>query len=151
VLLALPVIGAEDDFYGTYRLISSTRTIVETGEVLDTFGKHPTGFTNYGKDGRFMELIVYDNRPKPESIAKMTDQQRADLHRTMISSAGTYTFDGKTVQKHVEASWNEVWTGSTQIRDVRREGDNLVFTTRAAPSASDGKVSITTLVWEKVK
>jgi hypothetical protein len=105
----------ESEFYGTYRLISSTRTIVETGEVLDTFGKHPTGFINYGKDVRFIVLIVSDVRPKPESVAKMTDRQRADLHRTMNSYAGTFTFDGRTIQHHVEASWNEVWTGTTTV------------------------------------
>jgi Lipocalin-like domain len=37
---------------GTYSLISSTRKIVDTGEVLDTWGKNPNGFITYGKDGR---------------------------------------------------------------------------------------------------
>ena len=38
-IAALPsfAIAADDQLAGTYRLISSTRTILETGEVLDTW------------------------------------------------------------------------------------------------------------------
>jgi hypothetical protein len=45
-IAALPsfTIAADDQLAGTYRLISSTRTILETGEVLDTWGKNPNGF-----------------------------------------------------------------------------------------------------------
>ncbi len=46
---------------------------------------------------------------------------------------------------------NEVWTGTTQIRDVKKEGDQLIYTTRPAPITGDGKMSFGTLVWEKVK
>jgi len=37
---------------GTYKLISSTRKILYTGEVQDTWGKDPNGFIIYGKDER---------------------------------------------------------------------------------------------------
>jgi hypothetical protein len=86
-IAALPsfAIAADDQLAGTYRLISSTRTILETGEVLDTWGKNPNGFIIYGKDGRMLVLIVRRDRPKPESVDKITDQQRADLHRSMTA------------------------------------------------------------------
>jgi hypothetical protein len=70
------------------------------------------------------------DRPKPESIATMTEQQRCDLHRTMFAYGGTYTFDGKMVEHHIDLSWNEVWTGTTVIRDVKVEGDQLIYTSR---------------------
>ena len=63
---------------GTYKLISSKRKIVETGEVLDTWGANPKGFISYGKDGRMLVLIVADGRPKPEGVEKITDQDRAN-------------------------------------------------------------------------
>ena len=106
---------------GTYSLISSTRTIVDTGEVLDTWGKNPNGFITYGKDGRMLVLIVSDNRPKPESLAKMTDQQQADLFRTMCAYGGTYQFDGERVEHHIDISWNEIWTGTT-VSQIREKG-----------------------------
>jgi hypothetical protein len=143
--------AADDELVGTYKLISSTRKILDTGEVKDTYGKQPSGFIMYGKDGRVMALIAYEERPKPENIDKMTDQQRADLFRTMLAYSGTYKFDGKKVEHHIDVSWNEVWTGTTVIRDLKKEGDKLVYTTRAAPFSSDGKMSVISLVWEKVK
>ena len=105
----------------------------------------------YGRDGRMMGMIVFSNRPKAESLDKMTDQQRADLCRTMIAYGGTYIFRGNSIEHHIDISWNELWTGTTVIRDIQKEGDRLVYTTKPAPFPRDGKMSINTLVWEKVK
>jgi hypothetical protein len=81
----------------------------------------------------------------------MTDQQRADLHRAMTAYGGTYTFDGTKVVHHIDLSWNEVWAGTTNIRDVQRDGDRIIYTGRPAPFASDGKMSVASLIWEKMK
>src|SRR5262245_25025549 len=153
-VIAVPpnsVVAADESLVGTYKLISSTRKILDTGEVTDTDGKDPKGFIMYGKDGRMMGLIVYSDRPKPESIDKMTDQQRADLFRTMAAYAGTYKFDGNKVEHHIDISWNELWTGTTVVRDIKKEGEKLGYTARPAPCRGDGKMSVVTLVWEKVK
>jgi hypothetical protein len=136
---------------GTYRLVESSRQIINTGEKVDAFGKNAKGLIMYGKDGHFLVIITNDDRPKPESVGTMTDQQRADLHRTMTAYGGTYTFDGKKVEHHVDLAWNEVWAGTTLVRDVIAEGDRLIYTTRPAPFTRDGKMSVGTVVWEKVK
>ena len=141
--------AADNELAGTYKLISRSRVLVDTGQV-QTFGQ-VQGFITYGNDGRMLVLIVEGNRPKPESLAKMTDQQRAELFRTMNAYGGTYKFDGKTIEHHIDISHNAVWTGTTQIRDVKKEGDKLIYTTRPAPFVGDGKMSVITLVWEKVK
>jgi hypothetical protein len=149
--LAFSPATAEENLTGTYKLVSSKRKIVEAGEVLDTWGKYPKGFITYGKDGRMLVLIVTDDRPRPENVEKMTDQQRAQLFRTLTAYGGTYEFDGKTVQHHIDISWNEVWTGTTVVRDLKREGDKLVYSLPAAPFSSDGRMSVVTLIWEKVQ
>jgi lipocalin-like protein len=152
-LLLVPFAGyaAEQDISGTYRLISSTRKILDTGQVVETFGKNPKGYILYGKDGHFVVVITSDSRPKAEAIDKITDQQRAELFRTLTAYGGTYTFDGSKVEHHIELSWNEVWTGTTVIRDVQRDGDRrLIYTTRPA-LGGDGKMGVFTLVWEKVE
>jgi len=69
----------------------------------------------------------------------------------MLAYGGTYKFDGKSMEHHIDISWNEWWTGTTVIRDVRKEGDKLIYTTRPAPFSGDGKMSVTTLIYEKVK
>jgi len=137
---------------GTYKLVGSTRKIVDTGEVSDTFGKQPSGYIVYTPDGRMLVLIVSDrnDRPMPEIGVAPTDEQTASLFRTMVSYGGTYDFDGHTVKHHIGISWNQAWTGTTQIRDVQKDGDKLIYTTRPTPSPVDGKVSVVTVVWQKV-
>src|SRR5262245_58537092 len=71
-IAALPysTVAADEDLVGTYKLISSTRKILDTGEVQDTWGKDPNGFIIYGKDGRMLVLIVRRDRPKPERASR---------------------------------------------------------------------------------
>jgi len=151
VLLAQSSAADELDVIGTYRLVSSERVIVASGETADSFGSNPSGFITYGRDGRMMVIIVRSDRSKPEAVDRMTDQQRADLFRSMLAYGGRYEIHGNVIEHHIDISWNELWTGTTVIREVKREGDRLIYTTKPAPFSSDGKVSITKLVWEKVK
>src|SRR5262249_35898444 len=130
---------------------SMQRTIVDTGQTLDAFGPHPRGFLVYGEAGRMMVLIAMSSRPRPDSIEKMTDQQRADLFRSMVAYTGTYKFDGKNVEHHVDLAWNEVWNGLLLRLGAVRNGDTLTYTTAPIPFAGDGRISATTLIWERLK
>src|SRR4051812_45333851 len=68
-----------EDQDGTWRLISSKRTTIATSATVDTFGPDPQGYIMYGRDGRMMVLMARSDRPKPESIEKITDEQRNRL------------------------------------------------------------------------
>ena len=138
-----------EDLYGTYKLVSVARTVLATGEVITL--SREEGFITYGKDGRMMVIMVRGERPKPGSVTETTDEQRAMLHRLMVAYAGTYKFDGKTMEHHIDISWNEVWTGTTQCRDGKKDGDRLIYTTHPEHNPLDGVMSVTTLVWEKLK
>jgi hypothetical protein len=69
----------------------------------------------------------------------------------MSAYGGTYSFDGKKVEHHIDLAWNEVWAGTTVIRDVKVEGNRVTYTTRPTPFSGDGKMSVISLVWEKVE
>jgi hypothetical protein len=140
-----------DDLYGTWRLVSNTRTVLATGVKEDYMGKSPHGFIIYGRDNRMMAILVAEQRPKPQDIGKITYRERAALFDTLTAYSGTYSFDGKTITHHVDISWNEIWTGTDQVRDVKLEGNKLVLTTRPAPNSHDGKMSVSVLTWEKMK
>jgi len=140
---------AADELYGTYRLIGTTARILETGEEEKYTDE--TGYITYGRDGRMFVLLVRGKRPKPESLDKITDQQRAELFRTTTAYSGPFTFDGKTVEHHIDISWNEVFTGMVLRREVRRDGDRITLTTPPSPRGKDGKMSVRTLTFEKVK
>ena len=145
-------LATEDEkLYGTWRLVSDVRQDVETGALTDNFGKHPRGFLTYGKDGRMTVIEVAEQRPMPTDLAKLADSDRAALFKTLLAYAGTFSFDGEVVIHHVDISWNNIWTGTNQVRNVRLEGRKLYITTNAQPSTIDGKLSVGILTWEKVE
>ena len=151
LIFSVGPIAAQEVLEGTWKLVSSTRTNTTTGATTDSFGPNPLGYIMYGKDGRMMVLITRSDRPKPDSTDKMTDEKRSRLFSSMLGYSGTYKFDGETIEHHIDGSWNQVWTGTTQIRNVKKDGDRLIYTTQPGPSPIDGSMGFATLVWEKVK
>jgi hypothetical protein len=80
-----------------------------------------------------------------------TAAEAENLFRSVISYAGTYTIAGNEVTHHVDISWNESWTGTKQVRIFKFEGNKVSLSTPVSPDPFDGKMSICSLVWEKVK
>jgi len=81
----------------------------------------------------------------------MTDQEPRRTLKTMVAYGGTYTFDGKTVTHHLDIAWNQVWTGTDLVRNVKFDGRKAIFTTNPQPRSRDGKVAISVLTWEKLE
>jgi hypothetical protein len=96
-------------------------------------------------------ILVKAERPKPPDLAKMKDEERVELFKTMLAYSGTFTFDGKTVTHHVDISWNENWTGTAQVRNIRLDGRKLYISTNPIPRPEDGRPIIAVLTWEKVE
>lgn len=140
-----------DTLCGSWRLVSYQRTVVETSETRDFFGRSPHGLLNYSPDGRMIVIVVKQERPRPTEPSRMTERDRAELFQSMVSYAGTYTFDGKTVTHNVEISWNELWTGTDQIRNARIEGRRLTLSTDPFTDTSDGRQVTAVLVWERIE
>ena len=153
LLLAIPLSApaAESDLYGAWKLVSLNSKLVDTGQVDQPRGKAPRGYVTYGRDGRFFAIILSEQRPKPESVAKMTDQQRIDLFKTMNAFGGTYKLDGNKLTYQIDISHNELETQRALVRDVKIEGRKLTLVTAPAPGVIDGKMRSTTTVWEKVQ
>jgi hypothetical protein len=139
-----------ESLVGTWKLVSSKRTNLSTNQTVDTLGANPKGFITYGTDGRMMVIETSGDRPKPQDVESLSDQQRLELFSSLLAYAGTYEFDGKTIKHHIDVSWNEVWSGSIQERKVEKDGDRLIFRTIPAPSPFDGSMGYATLIWEKV-
>jgi len=139
------------DLYGTWQLVSYTSAVVATGERTDLYGPTPTGFLTYTPNGRMSAILCDSSRPKPTDLAKVTDDERLKLYRTMNAYAGTFTLTGSTVTHHVEISLNGTWTGTDQVRHLTLEGDTLIISLGPQPRNPDGKVAINELKWVKVK
>jgi len=69
-----------------------------------------------------------------------TRSRAAGIERVLVRSGravGVRLIDGETIEHHIDGSWNQVWTGTTQIRNVKKDGDRLIYTTQPGPSPID--------------
>jgi hypothetical protein len=114
------------------------------------FGAHPSGYLSYGPDCRMNAILIKDGRKPPADLVP-TDAERIDLYNGFISYAGTYHIEGDKVSHHVDASWNQSWTGTTQVRQFRIDGKTLYIKTLPARNATTGKESSSVLVWVKIE
>jgi Lipocalin-like domain len=140
-----------DSIVGTWKVRSYIREEIPSGAKSDVMGPHPSGYINYGPDGRMMVIIVGE-RKKPAGPVATPDEAKA-LISSLISYAGTYTVDSeaKTVTHHIDVSWDESRTGESFERTYKSDGDRLTLTTRPSKDPVTGKESVRMLIFEKVK
>ena len=135
---------------GSWKLISAVREEKPSGTRTDLFGSNPTGFLNYAADGRMLTLIVRADRKRPAGYP-IPPEDAARLFRSLMSYAGTWEVRGDEVFHFVDASANEIWTGSEQQRFYKLDGDRLSLSTPVNADPIDGKISVRRMLWEKVK
>jgi len=152
LLLILPVPAApaaDNSLIGTWKLKSYVRELAATGERYNERGEHPNGYLSYSADGRMYAIITWDNRAAPGDVVP-TNEERIKLFSTMISYAGTYTFDAEKVVHHVDISWNQNWTGTDKVRFYKLDGNTLTITSAPARNFTDGREGRSILVWERL-
>lgn len=134
---------------GTWKLVSVTVEYQDTGQKTEPYGAHPGGYLSYGADCRMYAIIVGEGR-KPPAGEVATGAEKAELYNGMVAYAGTYTIEGDKVSHHVDISWNQAWTGTTQVREFRIVGDRLHIRSEPAKSFLDGRVVAAILEWIRV-
>ncbi len=67
----------------------------------------------------------------------------------MSAYGRTYTVVGTTITHRVDISWNQIFTGTDQLRNIKLDGRTVILSTNPQPSSIDGKVSISVLTPEK--
>jgi lipocalin-like protein len=132
---------------GTWTLKSHVVTTA-AGVRSTPYGENPTGYLSYSADGRMQVIGAANGRIVPADPIP-PDNERVALHDTMFAYAGTYSVQAGKVIHHVDISWNEVWTGTDQIRLFEVNGNTLTLTTRVRDPASDTEAHYA-VVWERV-
>jgi len=137
---------------GTWKLVSYVGEDVASGNKTDVMGPHPSGYIEYGRDGRMIVIIAGTDRKKPAG-AVATPQEAQALLTSLLAYAGTYTLDSAahTVTHHIEVSWDQTRTGESHVRTYRFEGDRLTLTTQPSRDPATGRPSVRTVVWEHVR
>ena len=153
LLLAIPLAApaAESDLYGTWKMVSLSRIITDTGEMTQPRGKAPNGYLTFSRDGRMMGMILSEKRAKPEGRAKLTDQQRVELFKTMNAYGGTYKLDGNKLTYRYDITHDELGADRASVREIKLEGRKLTMVNEPAPGVADIRMGVTTTVWEKVQ
>jgi len=124
---------------GTWNILSWKRTLVKSGEESDAFGPNPTGYINYAPDNRLMVLVLQGNRLRP-SENPPTESEKIALFDSMFAYAGTYVVELDRVIHNLDASWNELWTGTLQTRFISFENNRLIYTTPETVDPMDGQL-----------
>ena len=142
--------NSADQVQGTWKLQSFTTEDLGTGQISNLFGTHPSGFLNYGPDGRMYAILLKEGRTAPVDLVATSDE-RIDLYSGLCSYAGTYSIEGDRVSHHIDASWNESWTGTTQVREFRIDGNTLSIKTLPYRNPLTGQDCTSELVWVKLE
>jgi hypothetical protein len=133
---------------GTWRMLSWKREFVETGDHLDSLGPEPIGFVTYTSDGRVHAIVAQSSREKPAHTPP-SDADKIRLYDSMLAYSGTYElFDDRVVHRP-DVSWNQIWTGTDQIRYFKFEGDRLQLWGPPAIDPYSGKQVIQRMTFEK--
>jgi hypothetical protein len=135
---------------GTWKLQSCIDEDLATGQKTDLLGAHPSGYLTYGADGRMCAILITEGRKAPAALVP-SDAERVELYNGLIAYAGTYSVEGDKVSHHIDTSWNQSWTGTTQVRQFRIDGNVLYTTTLPTTNPMTGKESSAVLVWTKVE
>jgi hypothetical protein len=137
---------------GTWKLVSYVRVDLPSGAKSDVMGAHPSGYVNFGPDGRMMVVITGSDRKKPAG-AVATPEEAEGLYASMLAYAGVYRVDtnAKTVTTHVDISWEQSRVGTDQVRTYKLDGGRLTLTTEPSTDPATGKKTVRTLVWERAK
>jgi hypothetical protein len=127
VLFLIPVqpVFADDPakILGHWRLVSWETEFQGTGEREHVMGKNPTGYVLFTPEGRFWAIVTGEGREAPK-----TDQDRAELFKSMTAYSGMYRLEGDKFIVKVDVSGNPAYLGAEQVRFFRFDGERLIVT-----------------------
>ena len=129
---------------GSWKLTSWTIQVID-GESAQPFGPNPKGRAVFTPDGFSAFMIA-----RPDRKPATNDADSAALLKSLMVYTGKFTIDGDKLTTNVDLSWNEILTGTAQVRFFKLEGDKLsIRTAEQASAVYPGKKVVGTLTWER--
>lgn len=146
-------VEAQQNVVGVWRLVTYKALDPDSGTVIEPFGPAPKGVLHYTAGGRMSALLTAGDRKRFSAGNRINAPaaERAEAFATSSAYAGTYTLEGDRVTHHVEIATNPDWVGGDQLRYPKIEGNRLTITTPPLPTRPDGKLRVSTLVWERAE
>jgi Lipocalin-like domain len=150
----LMVEGLRDQLIGAWKLVSYQERPVDGSEPFEPLGHEPKGIIMYTPDGYMSAQLSKPDRPNFASadwFAGTAEDYQAKAS-SYIACSGPFHVDE---EKQTLTHWMFVslfpdWTGQTQPRRVKLEGDTLRLGT-ASPIQSSGKTVNSELIWRRAE
>jgi hypothetical protein len=136
---------------GTWKLVSAKSTTLKGIVDPYAFGKSPSGYMTFTREGR-MSLVMADDSRKPLSVLDRVaapPEERAQAFATFVGYAGRYTLSGDHLVYHVEVSSIQNWVGTDLTRIIAFHGNEL--STRTLTTVKGGVQQVIELRWERVR
>src|SRR5262245_58827795 len=151
--LTLGLLGpasAQDDhqIVGVWKMKSFVRKEVATGTVSKPFGENPNGLQIFTPGGYFSYGLYAEGRKSPAS-ERITDEESIMLRKTMVAYHVTYKVEGGKLFQTLTGTWNQLWDGQTQVRNMDLKGKTVTLTSQL--KAPDGKEYVFTVAFERVE
>lgn len=123
------MIERSPELHGSWRLISFSTELKDSGECTQPWGTDPNGRLIFTPDGRMMVMVTAQAREPG-----ITDEKAAALFRTLMAYTGRCRIEKDTFTTTIDSSWNEAWNGSEQERFYKLDGDALEVSTAWMPN-----------------
>jgi len=129
---------------GRWKLTSWKIKIIG-GDATEPFGPNPKGRAVFTPDGFSAFMIA-----RPDRKPATNDADSAALLKSLMVHTGKFSVDGDKLTTEVDLSWNEILTGTSQVRFFKLEGYKLsIRTVEQASAVLPGKRVVGALNWER--
>ena len=139
---------------GAWKLVSYREIPVDGSAPFEPLGHKPRGLIIYTSDGYMSAQLSKPDRPKFASgdwFAGTADDYVAEASSYIAYSGPFHVDEAKQTLTHsMFVSLFPNWTGQTQPRQVKLDGDELHLGT-ASPIRSSGKTVNSVLVWRRAE
>ena len=109
-----------EKLFGLWKTVSFETEYQGSSDRDFPLGKNPIGYLMFTPEGRMWSIVTGEGREAPK-----TDQDRAELFKSMFAYTGTYRVEGDKLVTKVDVSWNPAWVGKEQVRTFKIDGDRL--------------------------
>jgi hypothetical protein len=141
-----------DQLIGAWKLVSYVEEPVDGSAPFHPLGERPKGIIMYTPDGYMSaQLMRPDRRPFASGDwFDGTEEEYREEASTYIAYSGPFHVDEekRTLTHSMFVSLFPNWTGQTQPRVVKIEGDKLFLSTES-PIKSGGKIVMSYLEWQR--
>ncbi|MFI1292823.1 lipocalin-like domain-containing protein [Streptomyces sp. NPDC020792] len=146
--------GLRSRLIGAWKLVSYREIPVDGSEPFEPLGHEPQGIIMYTPDGYMSAQLSRPERPGFSSgdwFDGTTEEYTAEA-TSYIAYSGPFHVDEEkqTLTHSMFVSLFPNWTGQTQPRVVRIEGDMLHLST-ASPIRSSGRTVNSALSWRRAE